>query len=181
MLTHKLISPSEASQPFYVAARLDAASQSSDPVAQTRLYEEATALDSSLRDPRLQLAEAAFARKQDALALAAFESYPATGHSAVNYISVEKLAAEAETRRRNWSAALEYYRDLLNRVTDPPQRAALMRARDAAALQQNLEVANQSRSPVVTDNVNQPVIVKPKLTSLRQNLASGEPASGGQQ
>lgn len=182
LLTHKLISVAEASQPFYVEARLDAAAQSSDPAAQTTLYQEAIAFDPSLQDARLQLAEAAFARKHDALALAAFESYREAAQSAANYMSVERLAAEAETRRRNWSAALEYYGNLLNRETDPTRRAALMKARDGAALKQKLQVANQTRSPVVTDNVTQPVVVKPKLSALPQNPVSGEaPEPGGQQ
>ncbi|MGA8028051.1 MAG: hypothetical protein WB992_12985 [Bryobacteraceae bacterium] len=189
LLTHTLISPAEASQPFYMEARLDAARQSSDPASQTKLFKEAIALDPTLREPRLQLAEAAFTSSQDTLGLAAFESYRAAsepsspgGETDANYTSVEKLAADAEMRRRNWSLALEFYDDLLKRVKDPLLRVALIKARDAAAEKQNLDIANESRRPLVTNDVAQPGIVKPKLTSLPANLViAKEPESGGPQ
>lgn len=189
LLTHKQISPAEAAQPFYIEARLNAANQNSDSAAQTKLYREAIALDPLLREPRLQLAGAAFARRQDALGLAAFESsripFETSGvvdETTATYARIEELAAEAETRRQDWPAALELYGDLLNRVKDPAQRAALSKARDAASRKQKLHIANESRRPVVTDDVVQPGIVKPKLTSLPANLVVNEQSEpGGQQ
>ncbi len=173
LLTHASISPEQASQPFYIDARLDAARQSSDMSARKKLYQEAIALDPSLRDPRLQLAQAAFASGDDALGLAAFNSFRPQPVPE-NFIAVEQLAAEAHTRRQQWAAAAVLYRDLLLRVHDAAERAALTKARDSVTQKQSLALANLARRPVVTDTVVQHSIVKPKLKALNDLTASEE-------
>ena len=186
LLTHHSISPAEASQPFAVQARLDAASQTTDSAAQIELYKDAIALDPDLREPRLQLAAAAFRNGQDALGFAAFDSYQTpygvsaqTDGEIGSYASVEQLAVQAAVRRHDWARALNLYNDLLTRMQDPGQRASLSKARDSALDSQNLSAANAGRSPIVTDDVVQPIIVKPKLTVLPDDLILSQPPEPG--
>ncbi len=168
LLTHKSISTAEASQPFYVEARLDAARQSSSPAEKIHLFQDAIALNPELREPRLDLAEAAFSIKRDSFGLAAFRSYDALPD---NFSKVEQLAAETLVRRHNFAEALPLYDDLLKKVKEKTMHGQLQKARDTAQRQLDLEVANSARSPVVTDKVEQPTVVKPKLKSLPADWA----------
>ncbi len=205
LLTHKSISPAQASQPFYVQARLDAGRQSSDMAERRKLYQEAIALAPSLREPRLQLARAAFETDDNALGLEAFKSYrnqygvPVPGQERMagyrrvtsrvdeepapeDFLAVEQLAAEAYARRKQWALALGLYHDLLKREQDTAKRNALTEARDSIKRKQNLALANLSRRPVVTDDVAQHLIVKPKLMVLPPGwVANEQPASEEEQ
>ncbi|MBV9084581.1 MAG: tetratricopeptide repeat protein, partial [Acidobacteriaceae bacterium] len=186
LLTRRTISAAEASQPFYVEARLDAARESSNAAEKVTLYREAIALDPSLHDVRLDLAQAAFEAKQESLGLAAFNSYEPPGEARYGrgmyvrepnaahndsprpaiFTTVEQKAAEALVARHNLQYALELYSDVLDGTEDPAMHRALEKARDAVEQKQKLESANAARQPVVSKSITQPRVVKPKLTSL---------------
>ncbi len=203
LLTQNFISPTQASQPFYVQARLDAARQSSDMAQRRKLYGQAIALDPTLRDARLQLAQAAFATGDYTLGLAAFNSYRNPYGLAESYggqpfrympegsrrevepesetfLAVEQLAAQAYATHQQWAPALSLYHDLLLRVQDPAKRITLTKAHDAAMQKQELELANSSRLPHVTDDVVQRGIVKPKLNALPPDWISTAQSASGQ-
>jgi tetratricopeptide (TPR) repeat protein len=167
LLTHNAISAAEASQPFYVDARLDAALQTSDLARQTKLYQEAIALDPGLEEPRLRLARSALAVGTTALGLAAFASFNRSQADFHEFAEVEQLAAQAHEQRQEWGLALQLYRDLVVHENNQAKRAALTKARDSVAEKQHLANVNLARAPAVTDHVGQPRIVKPKLASLR--------------
>jgi tetratricopeptide (TPR) repeat protein len=174
LLTHSSISPEEAAKPFYVEARLDAAAQTTDSGVRIKLYRDAIATDPELRAPRLELAASAFRAGKDVLGLAAFDSYQVQPDEELKaYVSAEQLAAEAAVRRADWARALNLYGDLLTRVQDPAQRNVFAKARDSALKEQNLRSLNESRAPVVSDDVAQPLIVRPKLASLPDGLFAG--------
>ncbi len=202
LLTHKSITPQQASQAFYVQARLAAARESSIVSEKVQLYRGAIALDPTLRDARLDLAEAALSTKQDTLGLAAFDSYQASsgqmyGSAAYrggyamplastppaepdNFVTVEQLAAEALARRQDFAQALRLYDDLLARTTDLLRREQFQRSRELTRQRQTLVNLNAGRRPVVTKEITQPLIVKPKLKSVPIDwIPRSEAESGG--
>ena len=168
LLTHPSISASQASQPFFVEARLNAAN-SSGAAEQIQLYREAIAIDPNLRGPRLELAQAAFSQKRNAFGLAVFNSYryPAyqaeSGHD--REAVVEEAAAAVLAELSDFGGALALYEALIREVKDPAKLATLEKARATVVRQQKLQIANTARQPVVTAEIAQKAIVKPKLKS----------------
>jgi len=79
------------------------------------------------------------------------------------------LAAQALIQRRTFPQALRLYEDLLARTTEPVKRAQIEKIRDSVNQQQELAVANARRCPVITQEITQPVIVKPKLAALPED------------
>ncbi len=126
----------------------------------------AIADDPQLMDPRLDLAEAAFRRSQDALGLAAFNSYQPPDTADAKFMRVQELAAAAMVRREDFGQAIAAYDQLLANTKDTAKHAEIQRLRDAAQNTVSLQAANAARAPVVTAEVQQSVIVRPKLKSL---------------
>jgi hypothetical protein len=88
------------------------------------------------------------------------------------YFAVEELAAAALLRMDELGRAVSMYRDLAQHSPATDRLAAFTKAADSASQRQSLQALNSFRRPVVTDNISQPLIVKPKLFSVR---------AGGQQ
>ena len=147
LLTHTTITPQEASQPFFVLARLRAG-----------LYAEAIALNPTLRAERLDLAESAFQNNNDALGLAAWNSYEADHSESDQAMRVMELAAGALAKRQQYAMA----EALFNRIV--PQSARVVKLRDAVRAKARLDAANRSRAPIISIELTQAGIVKPRLT-----------------
>ncbi len=182
MLTRKTVSVGEAAMPFAVEARLEAAQSASVGAAKIRLYREAIALQPDLLEPRLALAEAAFQGRQEAFGLAVFRSYRNGGATlSPEFLRVEQLAAEAEAQRGNLATALGMYADLIPKVT-AGKRVELQKTRYDLRVRQSLQVANLARRPIVSKEVTQHGLVKPKLTALPvQAELSVAPNAGDEQ
>jgi tetratricopeptide (TPR) repeat protein len=202
VLTQKKISATEASQPFYVEARLDAADELTAAAEKIRLYREAIAIDPQLRQARLNLAEAALSNGRNAFGLAVFTSYEHGAYrtapiirdgeqpgisfaeqlnapSSPILLKVEELAAGAMTTQHEYVRAVQFYNQLLNTIADPARRAQMRKLRESADTKQKLEAANAARQPLVGDGITQKRIVKPKLKTLPADLIStAEPEPG---
>lgn len=172
LLTQKSITALQASQPFFVYARLNAAKTAS-PADQVRLYREAIAFDPSLHEPRLDLASSALRTKQATLGLAAFDSYQASQYqtepapsSTDTLAAVEEMAAAAFTQRKNYTRAIDIYIELSKQTRDTSKQAQFQQAKRDAEEKQMLESLNSARQPVVTNEIAQRVVVKPKLSAL---------------
>jgi hypothetical protein len=199
LLTHKHITAAEASQPFYVEARLDAAEESSSVAERIRLYKEAIALDPQIREPRLNLAQVALSNAQDAFGVAVFSSYqrspyaeyfrPQPPFSPTEFnikdpqklATVEQLAADALVHKHEYAQAVQLYTRALNGTDDPVKRGQLTKLRDAAQQKQRLESANAARQPLVHDGITQNRIVKPKLKTLPLDWVAREDAEPGEE
>ena len=202
LLTHQKISAGEAAQPFYVEARLDAANESSVPAEKIRLYQQAIALNPSLREQRLNLAQAALSNGRDAFGLAVFRSYEFGIYQVVPVeeeepnviplaevisarpsgilLTVEELAATAMARAHEYTQADRLYQQLLNTV-DPTKREQIRKLRDSTEQKQKLEAANAARQPLVGDGITQNRIVKPKLRTLPADWVSKTEVEPGEE
>jgi tetratricopeptide (TPR) repeat protein len=186
LLTHATISAAEASQPFFVKARVEAAQKSTNSVEKLRLYREAIQIEPSLSEPRLEVAATALELRRDALGIAALDSYtqqrpieydpdeedrrspPPLQRQprSKRYFAVEELAAAALVRMHELGRSLSMYIDLAQHSPDVSRRPEFQKTADAISRQQSLQAINEMRRPVVTNNITQPVIVKPRLRSL---------------
>ncbi len=167
LLTHKSLTTNEAEQPFAVEARLDAARSSSDLGEKEKLYREAIAIDPKLQEARWLLADAALSNGQDAVGVAALESVtqPPPARNA-SYRHAELLAAAVYAGRERYGQAIALYDRLIASETDDSAKASLTKARETASAALKLSQLNGSRLPVVTKDVTQHRLVRPKLTSL---------------
>jgi hypothetical protein len=170
LLTHATISPQEASQPFFVLARLRAAETRPD----VKLYAESIALQPSLRKARLALAETALLSKRPALGLAAWNSYDSPQNIGWLHVSALERAMDVRTDR-----TLEVEELVAGVLADRKQYAAAEALCDRL-LQQGLtrigklkenvsaeaarDQLNRSRAPTISNELTQAGIVKPKLT-----------------
>jgi hypothetical protein len=197
LLTQKHITAADASQPFYVQARLDAAEQSTVAAEKLRLYSEAIALDPGLREPRLNLAHLALSNRQDAFGLAVLFSYlngpvaqylarglqppiEDTENDHQKLAAVEQLAADALVREHRYGEAAQLYGQALNTAQDQAKRAQLANLRNAAQQRQQLEAANAARQPLVGDGITQNRIVKPKLKTLPSDWVASADSEPGE-
>ncbi len=197
LLTQKSFTAQQASQHFFVNARLDAAHDSNESAAKIKLLSEAIAIDPTLQDSRLFLAEAAFTLKRDALGLAAWESYqanlgtPPWRHSGYlrqtaaapaaspQILRVEELVAAALVRRNQFDRAIDLYQSLIR--WSPKNAATFETLRAHAEVENKLLIANAQRQPIVSKEVAQPIIVKPRLSTLPQSDSDFAVTSGGRQ
>jgi tetratricopeptide (TPR) repeat protein len=168
LLTHATISPREASQPFFVLARIRA-----------KLYAEAIAITPSLRAARLALAETSLQGKQDALGLAAWNSYELRRenipwlHSSPleraidpepdRTLNVEELVARVLAERHEYSAAEAMYDRVLQQTADKALQAKIKKLRTPVEAAARLDQLNRSRAPSVSAELTQAGIVRPKL------------------
>lgn len=184
LLTRQNISAEEASQPFFVLARLRAAQLTHDVLIKERLYGESVALKPSLLSQRLALAEAAFANKQDALGLATWQSYD-TPNDGIAWLHaspldeamtpdvdrtflVEELVADAFTRQQQYNEAETMYDRLLQQATEPTSIGRIKKLKDSVVRAAQLDQLNRSRAPMISNDLAQTRIVKPKLSGGRE-------------
>ncbi|MBV9266202.1 MAG: hypothetical protein JO061_08550, partial [Acidobacteriaceae bacterium] len=142
LLTHDSIAAGEASRPYFIEARLQAAKTASEQ-DRIRLYRDAIAFDPSVRDPRLYLAEAAFRAKEDQLGIVALDSYEQAGRignvkSNPEAVTVEQLAADAFMVQKNYSRAIRLYEEVLVQVTDSAIRDRTEKSLRAATEQRRI-------------------------------------------
>jgi tetratricopeptide (TPR) repeat protein len=160
VLTQERISPVDASKPYFVAARLDAAAQTTDWTAKAKLLADAIAIDPRLTDERDKLAYAAAHTNRRYLAIAAYTGEPFDPELAQRIADIRIAVGQPEQA--------ELLLDAIQKSD-----AATASQRDHARQQQqrianlvHLKQANESRSPEVTNGIVQQRIVKPKLTTL---------------
>lgn len=175
LLTHKSISPEESAKPFYVSARLVAAS-SATLTDQVKLYGQVIAIDPGLRQAKLEFAEATLKTNQTAIGLAAFDNYRTTQYQTESsqtsnvpgtiLLSVEELAASALVHGQEFGRAIDIYDELLRQIKDPTTRSQFQKLKAEAVNKQSLETLNSMRQPIVTNEISQRTVVKPKLTAL---------------
>ncbi len=168
LLTHAEISSQEASQPFFVLARLRA-----------NLYAEAIAIKPSLHEPRLALAEIAVENKQDARALAAWNSYEA-GPANIEWlhsspldraldkqpsqrVKVDELVAGVLVKQRQFAVAEALYSQILEQTDDKAVRAQVQQLMTKLDAEIQLNATNQERAPVISAELAQPRIVKVRM------------------
>jgi lipopolysaccharide biosynthesis regulator YciM len=174
LLTHEKISPQEASQPFFVLARLRAGETTPD----VKLYTESIALKPSLHNQRLALAEAAFLNKQEALGLAAWNSYDSTHeigwlHSAAldgaidpgadRTLKVQEMVAGVLAKQKQYAAAEALYGRMLQQSEDRAFLAHIEKLKAAVAVEATREQVNRSRAPTISAEFTQAGIVRPKV------------------
>jgi tetratricopeptide (TPR) repeat protein len=170
LLTHNAITPQEASQPFFVFARLYAAQMASKNDDRIALLRQAIALDPAIRDERLDLAAAAFAEQQNPIGLAALESYssaPGGSNTRLGLLrQVQEQAAVALVSEKEFSRAIPFYNQVLAALPSGGEHMRILKLRDAAQTASSLAALNASRQPVITEALTQPAMVKPRLTTL---------------
>ncbi len=170
LLTHDAITPQEASQPFYVFARLRAAQTVASNNEKLALLRQAVALDPALRDERLDVAASAFLAQQIPFGLAALESYssaPGTPTARSTLLrQVQETAAAALVSQEEFGRAVGLYDQVLAGLPPGSERVRLTRLRDAAQGKSSLEILNEGRQPVITESLTQPARVKPQLMEL---------------
>jgi hypothetical protein len=160
VLTQERISPADASKPYFVSARLDAAAQTTDWTAKAKLLADAIAIDCGLTDERNKLSDAAAHTSQRYLAIAAYTGEPFDPELAQRIADIHIAIGEFEQAEA-----------LLNTIqrsdkATPNQREHARQERERIVKRLQLQLANESRSPEVTNGIVQQRIVKPKLTTL---------------
>ncbi len=167
LLTRKVITAAEASQPYFVVARLHAAKTVSDVSQRVTLISQAISLDPSLHEPRLDLAEAASAIHHLQLGLSALDSYVSGGPAVSDRLgTVQEKAAEAFMQQNNSVRAIPLFEQALLNIKDQKERERIEKLQAVAQMQSRFLIANSSRQPVITEQITQPLIVKPKLATL---------------
>ena len=181
LLTQERIQPAQAELPYASDVRVAAAAQTTDAAAQVKLLMEAIAIRPEMTAPRRDLAQAALGAKRDRLAVVAFESSSgAPSFRRRRYIANEiasgsslsdaerdltEEAANAYRRLQEPQQALSLYSRVL--ASSPPtgQRKRVEQARDAISAQMRLNAANQLRAPLLLPAIEQPGIVRPRLST----------------
>lgn len=174
LLTQDRIAPAQASQPYFVAARVDAAAQTTDWAAKTRLLAEAIAIEPGLTTQRDKLADAAARANQRYLAIAAYLGQPFDAELAQRIADAQVAIGAPEQA------------ELLLAIQRSDTASA--RQREHARQQQqriadlfHLQQANESRSPEVTNGIVQRRLVKPKLKTLPADDVAPVESEGGEQ
>ena len=173
LLTHAEISSQEASQPFFVMARLRA-----------KLYAEAIALKPSLREARLALAESALENKQEALGFAAWNSYStlpsnlewlhsapldrALDHQPDRTEKVEELVADTLVTQQQFAGAETLYSKILEQTDDKATQARVRQLQKNLEARIQVDVTNRDRAPTISAELTQPRIVKVRMKGVAE-------------
>ncbi len=176
-------------KPYWYRSRVEASKAATDAAVKIRLLLAAIAINPTPVETRLDLFRAALDQKRNQLAIAAVPSQqepaeppPAseklpewmvssflqnTTFTQTDRTFFARGLGEAYQRMNEPARALYYYRLALELDRSPAQRAATEPL--VKTLQQALELkqANESRRPVVSRNLEQPNIVRPRLTATR--------------
>jgi hypothetical protein len=170
--------PSEtnASQPYMLAARLEAAHATHDGAARERLLAGAVALDTNEAPLKIELFRAALENRHDAIAVGiAQHVLPSflnedSGYTVWNadaflndvphpdQVAAARGLGQAEQRLGNLHAALLY--DQIAQRIEPD--TATGRALDAVRARIETETKNDARRPVVSDHLDQDRLVRPR-------------------
>ena len=174
-------------KPYWHRARVEAASSLKDPAAKIRLLLAAVAIDPKPPGPRFDLFRTALDQRRYTLALSTMPlqnlgvepNFPegerapewilgtflqGTDLSAADRAVVARGVGEAYQRLKEPAKAIYYYRLALELDRSPAQRTAVQPNIDTLRTELKLRQANQERRPVVTRNLEQPHVVKPRLT-----------------
>jgi hypothetical protein len=176
-------------KPYWRRARVEAASSLKDPAAKIRLLLAAVAIDPQPPAPRFDLFRTALDQRRYTLALSVMPlqnlgvepNFPegerapewivssflqGTDLSGPDRAIVARGVGEAYQRLNEPAKAVFYYRLALELDRSPAQRSAVQPNIEAMRTELKLRHANQERRPVVTRNLEQPHVVKPRLTRL---------------
>jgi hypothetical protein len=181
LLTQDHIQPAQAELPYAADVRLVAAAQTTDAAAQVKLFMEAIAIRPEPVEPRRDLARAALRAKRDRLAVVAFESASEAPSYLRRYNDANQIAnaavisdaerelseeiASAYRRLNEPQSALSLYARILASSPSVEMRKRVEQARDAISAQMRLLAANQLRAPLLLPAIDQPGIVRPRLTT----------------
>ncbi len=167
----------EVSKPYYAEARLQAAAESRDAAARERLLQAAIAIDPKRSETKLDLFRVALAAHHDqyVVAVAAqltpsylsnerdFSSWVADGFLAElplpDRVAIARGLGEANQRLGDLRAAL-FYNQIALRLAPTD---AVRRNLETLRAQLENEAANLARRPVVSDNLDQDRLVRPKV------------------
>lgn len=147
--------PATAQKPYDYAARIAVASSTNDLSVKIRLLREAIAINPAPEKPRFDLVKAAIAAKRWQTAVACASGLPYTD------VSFILALADANEHLRNLREAEQLY-----------QSAKQLDSRNATAVRQiriiqaqlKREERNEARRPVVTANLEQDHVVRPRIT-----------------
>ena len=167
------ISEADANRPYFYAARLQAAAGARDAAARERILLAAIAVRPE--DRKREIFRAALEARDDAMAIAIArrllpayigETVPAwetaefiSGLAGGNPVEVARGVGQAFERLGNLAAAISYYQ-LAQRI-EPEARTASAIVRLRAQVELNAK--NEARRPVVSDNLEQDRLVRPKV------------------
>lgn len=177
-------------KPYWYWARLEAASAIMDPAAKIRILKAAIATDPARFDPFLKLFRTALDQKRYRLSISSMPAQPETRaepppgseripewmvssflqntpFSQADRAFVGRGLGEAYMRLNEPEKSVYYYRLALELDASHAQRAAI--EPNLQAMRQALELrrANEERRPVVSRNLEQPHLVRPRQTAAR--------------
>ena len=151
------ISEAQASQPFYIPARLLAAAQTSDAASRFRLLSAAVSIAPAASGrPRLQLFRAAAESKRWFLANSLIDE-DMTPEVLPSLVQVKIQIGDP-------NAALQYQIQLAARLTGEP-KASLERTIAAAQADAERRAQNEARRPIIGDSVVPDRVVRPRLAA----------------
>jgi tetratricopeptide (TPR) repeat protein len=176
-------------KPYWYRSRVEAAGSLKDAAARIRVLQAAIAVNPAQPEPRLQLFRAALDQKRYALAVAAA---PVQDQGNEQVADSEKLPewlvgsflqntpfgqadraffarglGEALQRLNEPARAVYYYRLALELDRSPAARSAIEPNLKAVRQAMELKQENEERRPVVSKNLEQPHVVRPRLTAAR--------------
>ncbi len=174
-------------KPYWHRARVEAAGATNAAAAKIRLLMAAIAVNPEPSAPRMELFRIALAAKRYQLAVSSVaaaanapsyappetEEFPqylaeqflqGTGAGTTERASIARGLGEAYQQLNDPALAVYYYRLSLDLSKSQPQQAALEKNLEVMRAAVKLKIANEERRPVVTKNLEQPHIVKPRLT-----------------
>ena len=175
-------------RPYWYRARVEAAAAINDGASRIRILLAAIATDPAPAEPRLQLFRTAMDLKRYQQAIAAMPpaggqgsesgsdsaEFPEwqvsmflqnTPYTAADRAFVARGLGEAYQRLNDPPRAVYYYRLAMELDKSPTLRAAIQPNLDATRRAVSLKRSNAQRRPVVSRNLEQPQLVRPKLTS----------------
>jgi cellulose synthase operon protein C len=163
LLSAPRIPPADASKPYFVESRIEAAHQISDPQTQLALWRAALAVAPA--DPRVRVGavRAALAARRDSLALAieqATKQNSDTGLADPERAALAESLAAAAARLDDLATAIEYLR-AVNLFSPPDARAALQAKLDALTAERDRRSRNSARQPAIRDVIDQDHAVEP--------------------
>jgi hypothetical protein len=159
LLSSAAIAPLDAEKPYAYAARIDAATQATDPAVKLRLLRGAVAIDPSHTEDKVQIFKIAYAAKRYQAAVAALyplhpfdqeqEPYEA---AAPDFLPLRELA-DAYAKLGQLKAALYYYR--ADKHSENETRAL--------EAQVEMQALNEKRRPKISAQLEQDHLILPRL------------------
>jgi cellulose synthase operon protein C len=164
LLSAGSIVPTEAEKPYYYAARMDAATQATDPVVKLRLLRGAVAIDSSHPDDKIQIFHLAYSAKRYQTAVAALHPLAPPGledsspWGTPNFSSdLARQLADAYVNLGQPQPAIYLYKFAADPQSEPALRQLLAQA--------ELQAQNNRRRPIISAKLEQDHLILPRLKS----------------